>query len=150
MEGLLMIKQRIRVHGLGVVLPGLAAMLGAGADPTRSDWEPVRIQVPIHQTQHQTTFRHVPVYVDETARQRGDYPDVQQALRTNDVGADQWAEAATEVASPAISLVLVPTEWLSGNGPWAAQAGPDGSYGRLPAAQLTPLADRNWFLPENE
>ena len=111
-------------------------------DPGRRDWPLVKVRVPVHQVEHQPTYVYAMRLNRETARQRGDFPTAEEALRLERNSAAHAAESALEAFSPVVSLVRAPAAMIArGRVPGATVASPDEPFIRLPSSQMVKLAD---------
>ena len=102
----------------------------------RRRWEPVVVQAPRGQVEHQPTYAEPLVLEGGPARDGQVFPSVGDATRLGASPQAAAAEGAAEFVWPAALLVVSPARMVLGMPPWLTLRGPGDAAGVMPAAQM--------------
>ncbi|MBK9189800.1 MAG: hypothetical protein IPM33_12685 [Phycisphaerales bacterium] len=103
---------------------------------SRANWGRQAFLVPVDGTAGNTTYATSFSMIDDTARQRGQFPTAISALDTNDgFTAMQWAEAGASAPMAAWDFVLMGPRMFR-SAPWHEVRGPRDSYWRATPTTL--------------
>ena len=104
----------------------------------RRHWERQTVPVPLKQVEHRPHYASDVHFMEDTARQRGEYPTATTVL---EVPEPSWGHVAEGVVDPFHAVLLVgwwPFDWaLNDRAPWKIERSPADDYAPAPVKPVS-------------